>query len=434
MRWILVFIFIGLAVLFVAPTAEAFELSFQLEPELPVFGTSRGIWFKYDTVGENPMPTQVEVQNAVNDLAIKYRANKLYLMYSHQVDIQKGKELLLMWKTANEALPGKNRMELVPALGTVTAEVSRGVFYPNFTAGEIEDFARWSKENINSRTIAFFLWGPAPKSLYESHIVALNNVFPNSIIWMWAQPGQEIDNRFIGAVEDTWGGEASGFDNSIWSNPPTSCGLVGKPLLSSWVNERVADTRPFSWNLVIVGWDYDPKLRNPDCEFLIFNGRDDANTNDPVAQGRVQLAQEAITSVYQSAGKFNSFGGLSTDMYIFHGNSRVRDGDLPNMNVQSGDTGKNTFYYRLKNGQPYEGVFAVPWNDVISVFSMYNPPSPTSTVSADANGDGRVDGIDCVIWSKNYGRSLLGSTNGDFDNNGKVEMADFGVWKEKFLL
>src|SRR3972149_526596 len=47
----------------------------------------------------------------------------------------------------------------------------------------------------------------------------------------------------------------------------------------------------------------------------------------------------------------------------------------------------------------------------------------------DANNDGRVDGIDYVIWFNNYGQiSQGGSSVGDFNNDTKIDGGDYVIW------
>jgi hypothetical protein len=52
-------------------------------------------------------------------------------------------------------------------------------------------------------------------------------------------------------------------------------------------------------------------------------------------------------------------------------------------------------------------------------------------IPGDANGDGKVDGIDYVIWLNHYGQSTVnGSADGDFDDSGVVDDADYQIWLE----
>ncbi len=63
-------------------------------------------------------------------------------------------------------------------------------------------------------------------------------------------------------------------------------------------------------------------------------------------------------------------------------------------------------------------------------------PMPTATslvVRGDANGDGRVDGLDYVIWVDNYGTSSGASVSqGDFNRDGKVDGLDYVIWVDNY--
>ena len=52
--------------------------------------------------------------------------------------------------------------------------------------------------------------------------------------------------------------------------------------------------------------------------------------------------------------------------------------------------------------------------------------------SADANGDGRVDGEDYLIWLKNFGKNKSGPNNGDFNNDRKVDGLDYIIFVNSF--
>lgn len=57
--------------------------------------------------------------------------------------------------------------------------------------------------------------------------------------------------------------------------------------------------------------------------------------------------------------------------------------------------------------------------------------------SADANGDGKIDGLDFLVWAQNYGNDpaldLPGSpANGDFNGDGVVDGLDYVIWTEDF--
>lgn len=66
-------------------------------------------------------------------------------------------------------------------------------------------------------------------------------------------------------------------------------------------------------------------------------------------------------------------------------------------------------------------------------------PSATNTQVAvkpgDANGDGKVDGIDYTVWLFHYDPTRTqsgGRTIGDFDTNGIVDGIDFVIWLNNY--
>ena len=65
------------------------------------------------------------------------------------------------------------------------------------------------------------------------------------------------------------------------------------------------------------------------------------------------------------------------------------------------------------------------------------PITPTPTPSgnpADTDGDGDADIDDFKLWINNYSKILTGKTNGDFTNNGKINLLDYGVWLNYYPL
>jgi hypothetical protein len=55
------------------------------------------------------------------------------------------------------------------------------------------------------------------------------------------------------------------------------------------------------------------------------------------------------------------------------------------------------------------------------------------TLPGDANGDGKVDDADYAIWRTNYNQTKTGGASiGDFNTNGKVEGLDYVIWLTNF--
>ncbi len=104
-----------------------------------------------------------------------------------------------------------------------------------------------------------------------------------------------------------------------------------------------------------------------------------------------------------------------------------------------------TSFGRDKNGRVFFTDFAN--NAVYEITGITTPasgtPSPTSSASptassaipGDGNFDGRVDGLDFVIWVDNYGNSNVhGAHDGDFNNDEKVDGLDFVIWVDNYTV
>ena len=85
----------------------------------------------------------------------------------------------------------------------------------------------------------------------------------------------------------------------------------------------------------------------------------------------------------------------------------------------------------LVNGR-FTDTFAPYAVHAYSVGPGAGPTSTPTVLSGDANGDGRVDGQDYIIWLTNYGSTAGGSANGDFDGDGRVGGTDYIIWVDTF--
>jgi hypothetical protein len=72
----------------------------------------------------------------------------------------------------------------------------------------------------------------------------------------------------------------------------------------------------------------------------------------------------------------------------------------------------------------------------LSRVGPYYTPTPTPIIrppNADANSDGRVDGVDYVVWLGSFDQpTSLGPSGGDFDHSGRVDNSDYLVWLDSY--
>lgn len=78
------------------------------------------------------------------------------------------------------------------------------------------------------------------------------------------------------------------------------------------------------------------------------------------------------------------------------------------------------------------------YNKVSSTVPTIKPsvsPTPTSATSrpGDANGDGKVDDLDYIVWAKYYGlTNATGASQGDFNADKKVDDLDYVIWAKNY--
>eukprot|EP01046_Picozoa_sp_COSAG06_P050089 COSAG06_NODE_7849_length_2353_cov_3.108696_3_plen_155_part_00 len=136
-----------------------------------------------------------------------------------------------------------------------------------------------------------------------------------------------------GGVEDTWGAVCCGKTNALWSELP-----CGAPTLRQWLGFRLDDSRPFSFDLIVVAWDYTltPNGTNP--------GVDSAAQDQALPAGRTALVVKEIerATEHRQSGSINASSthgrphpgfGLSSDLTILEADGRVSQRDGPNASI-----------------------------------------------------------------------------------------------------
>ena len=64
--------------------------------------------------------------------------------------------------------------------------------------------------------------------------------------------------------------------------------------------------------------------------------------------------------------------------------------------------------------------------------SSTKTPTPPAGKPGDANGDGKVDGSDYLVWVFNYGQNVSGPSKGDFNSDGKADGQDYLIWVQNY--
>jgi hypothetical protein len=65
---------------------------------------------------------------------------------------------------------------------------------------------------------------------------------------------------------------------------------------------------------------------------------------------------------------------------------------------------------------------------LLSFVVFIRPLHAQTNLPGDANSDGKVDGVDYIIWLGNYNTNQTGPLKGDFDSSGKVDGVDYIAW------
>jgi len=296
-----------------------------------------------------PPPTPSEIGNAARLLSGHYGANRLYLIYHHEMSLKDARAVFTCWR---DRLP--RSVEIVPALVLKMYDRDQTRV---FSESELRSLCAFFRRKINADRIAVY-------DIYVGRnqgnsLTILAGLYPKGLIRLGLQPGEALKAPFIAAVEDTWSGFCDGARNhDDWLQPG-----FGADTLRRWVKERNSQSRPTVWNLIVVAWDYHatPRGRYP--------GYDDANKNMPLPAGRNELAAELI----RKSARPGLLAGFSSDLYILNENSRS--------DAHDGQTG--AFYQTLKRGEIYRGYYARPFREITRLYRrwMHRASSPSSSVN-----------------------------------------------------
>lgn len=307
------------------------ERSYWLHASLGA-SVQEGYWGTGFPVG--PAPEPEAVRQAARLLVETYHANRLYLIYHHELPPERLAPVFAAWR---EAVP--ERVTLVPTL------VLRRYDREGSPVFEREALARTTamlRDTLGA-------WQAGVYDVYAGRdqgpaLAALAAAFPDGLIRVGLQPGEPLGPPYVAAVQDTWSGLCWGATHDDWR----AAGR-GADTLRGWVAERNGGGRPIAWDLVTVAWDYTATAHGD------YPGYDDAARNLPLPAGRNRLAAELIRDVAAPT----EFGGFSSDLFILHVNSQHPNRDGPT----------RAFYECLKRGERYAGYFATPLNEIAEIYA-----------------------------------------------------------------
>lgn len=331
----------------------SFEISYWIDIDVR-HNNGRGYWVHTSVYPPDSLPTSAQIWAACSRTRFTYHGLSLYVIYHRQFEIDDAKIVFKLWKLHAENMG----MKVIPVL---VLEDYATPAATNFTDTEIGDFSQWLVDSINNEEIGvydIYSGRQVAGTAQNTQLSIMYSRIGNKIVRVGQQPGEAINPYIKRVVQDTWSAECHGLTNNLWEFPVTYLGTNnwGRNLLVNWVNQRISgDTKPVSWTLIPVAWDYDAPL---DPYGYVFPG-DNALTNDPPIPGRVTLAHQYIVGTYPGGSANPKFGGYSVDLKIVQMNSEGR-----------GEA--NNFYRQIRNDIQYTGYFAGALNEIGAIYDLYD--------------------------------------------------------------
>ncbi len=302
---------------------------------------------------ESSAPTQQEVEHAARLLSDQYRATRLYLVYHHEMSLDKAERVFRWWR---QSVP--DSVQLVPTLVLRMYDKEQTpVFEPN----ELSRLVGFYRREIHDSQLG--VYDVYPNRDQGQSLTYLAQQYPQGLIRIGIQPEEMLDTPFVAAVQDTWSGLCHGKSTSDWQDRG-----FGAETLQRWVEQRNDQQRndqqrPVTWDLIVVAWDYETTERGA------YPGYDDAAKNMALPAHRNALAAELILRTAHRG----CLGGFSSDLLILQANSQD----------PAHDGSKSSFYQSLKRGEAYGGYYAQPLQEIIDIYrnlqagSLRDGKSPT---------------------------------------------------------
>ena len=282
----------------------------------------------------SPSPIESDIQNAAKLLTGNYSANRLYLVYHAEISLDDAQQIFRWWR--------RHCSDTVTLVPTLVLRMYDKQQTPVFTAEQLRRLVEFFQQSINADHMAVYDVY-ANRDQGES-LKILAELYPKGLIRVGIQPDEKIGPPFVAAVQDTWSGFCHGKTNADWLDRG-----FGAETLRKWVENRNRQSHPVAWDLIVVAWDYSATQRGG------YPGYDDAAKNMPLPAGRNRLAAQEILQT----GHVRSLAGFSSDLLILQANSEN----------PAHDGRQASFYETLKRGEPYQGYYAVPFQEIMDIYS-----------------------------------------------------------------
>jgi hypothetical protein len=84
------------------------------------------------------------------------------------------------------------------------------------------------------------------------------------------------------------------------------------------------------------------------------------------------------------------------------------------------------------SGNGLTGAGALPTGQREFFFDKLTVDDPTASLPGDYNRDGKVDAADYGLWRKTLNQSVTQGTGADGDHDGIITQADYNIWRQHY--
>jgi len=241
-----------------------------------------------------------------------------------------------------------------------------------------------------------------------------------------------------------YSGARDGYVYAFFSNGPNAYNETSDVVLARVPKEKITDRASYEF--------FSGSISSPAWSAAI--GSRKSVLNYPKGINRIDVTYNAPLKRYLMTNRSRAKAGGENQFTIFDAPEPWGPWSLvyyelqtSTSNLQWGESQHIPSKWISGNGKTIYVIYA--GNDTLKVKKAVlqtdgNPPI-TSTVAptvvtppltlkpGDANKDGKVDGLDYVVWLNNYNKTVTaGASVGDFDKNSKVDGLDYVIWLNNY--